>query len=95
MIATSGHTLLSLDPALLPFYGVRTELAELDGYVIRGTQRVVISSSLQSQLIHLASNIYQSIVKTKQRLRELNWWPVMDSNVEAASPSPVTCCLSQ
>lgn len=89
------RTLKGLDLALFPYYRARAELAKLDGYLIRGTHRVVIPSSLQSQLIHLAHNTHQGIVKTKQRLRELYWWPGMDSDVETDIKYCVTCCLHE
>ncbi len=48
-------------------------------------------SALRSQLIHLAHDTYQGIVRTKQRLRDLYWWPGLDSDVETAIKSSTTC----
>ena len=79
-----------LIPALLPFYRVRTELAELDEILVRGTQQVVIPPTLQPQLIQLAQDTHQGIVRTKQRLGEFCRWPGMDSDVEAAIKSCTT-----
>jgi len=83
-------TAKGLDAALLPFYCVQTELAELDEVLVRGTHRVVIPPALQPRLIQLAHETYQGMVRTKQRLRE-RWWPGMDSDVEAAIKSCTTC----
>lgn len=85
------HTAEGLDPALLPFYGVQIELAELDEVLIRGTHRVVIPPSLQQHLIQLAHGTHPGMVRTKQRLRELYWWPGMDADVEVAIKSCTTC----
>lgn len=85
------RTAKGLDPAFLPFYRVQSELAELDEVLVRGTHRVVIPQTLQPQLIQLAHNTHQGMVRTKQRLRELYWWPGMDSDVEAAIKSCTTC----
>lgn len=75
----------------LPFYRAQTELAELDGYLIRGTHNIIIPPALQSQLIQLAHDTHQGMVRTKQRLRRLYWWPGMDCDVEAAIKSCTTC----
>lgn len=48
-----------LDPALLPFYHVQIELAELDEVLVRGTHQVVIPPTLQPQLIQLAHNTHR------------------------------------
>ena len=72
------HAAKGLDPAL-------------DEVLIRGTHRVVCPPTLQQQLISLAHDTHQGLVRTKQRLRELYWWPGMDSDVEAAIKSCTTC----
>ncbi|KAL2098371.1 hypothetical protein ACEWY4_007578 [Coilia grayii] len=47
------------------------------------------SSSLNSSVSH--TTLAKGIVRTKQRLRELYWWPGMDTDVQAAIKSCVTC----
>ncbi|KAL2085986.1 hypothetical protein ACEWY4_019306 [Coilia grayii] len=80
-----------LDPAIQPYYRIQTELSEHGDCIIRGTHRVVVPPELQSKLIHIAHNTHQGIVRTKQRLRELYWLPGMDTYVQAAIKSCVTC----
>ena len=72
-----------LDHDLQPYYLIRDELAILDDCVIRGTHRLVVPGPLQKRLIDIAHNTHQVIVRTKQRLRELYWWPKMDAQVES------------
>lgn len=81
------RTAKGLDP---PFYHVQTELAELDEVLIRGTHQDVIPMTLQQQLIQLGHDTHQGMVRTKQRHRELYWWPGMDSDVEVAIKSCTT-----
>uniref|UniRef100_A0A3B3T9U7 Gypsy retrotransposon integrase-like protein 1 n=1 Tax=Paramormyrops kingsleyae TaxID=1676925 RepID=A0A3B3T9U7_9TELE len=84
-------TVKGLDPAMATFHRLQTELAVVDGYVIRGTHRVIIPAELQSKFVQLAHDTHQGMVRTKQRLRELYWWPGMDCQVEEAIKSCITC----
>ncbi|KAI3377818.1 hypothetical protein L3Q82_008956 [Scortum barcoo] len=47
--------------------------------------------SLQKRLLDIAHETHQGIARTKQRLRELYWWPGMDSQVEALVKECSTC----
>ncbi|KAL1256634.1 hypothetical protein QQF64_012179 [Cirrhinus molitorella] len=80
-----------LGPELVPYYRIQHELSLQDNCVVRGTHRLVIPETLHSQLIALAHNTHQGIVRTKQRLRELYWWLGMDAQVESAIKSCITC----
>ncbi|CDW61234.1 zf-H2C2 and rve domain containing protein [Trichuris trichiura] len=72
-----------MEDKLVPFFRVRYELATQNDCVIRGTHRIVLPETLQARLVSLAHENHQGIVRTKMRLRELYWWPGMDSQVEA------------
>lgn len=80
-----------LDHDLQPYYLIRDELAILDDCVVRGTHRLVVPGSLQKRLIDIAHETHQGIVRTKQRLRELYWWPKMDAQVESLIKDCTTC----
>ncbi|KAJ8337405.1 hypothetical protein SKAU_G00386250 [Synaphobranchus kaupii] len=80
-----------LDPAIVPYFRIRNELVVQDGYIIRGTHRVTVPTALQPRLIQLAHDTHQGIVRTKQRLRDMYWWPGMTTQVETAIKSCVTC----
>ncbi|XP_062373408.1 uncharacterized protein LOC134061671 [Sardina pilchardus] len=75
----------------MPYFRIQTELSEHDECIIRGTHRVVVPRNVQPKLIQIAHDTHQGIVRTKQRLRELYWWPGMDADVQAAIKSCVTC----
>ena len=85
------HTAKGLDPALIPYFRVQTELSEHEDFVIRGTHRVAVPRDVQRKLIQIANDTHKGIVRTKQRLRELYWWPGMDVAVEIAIKSCGTC----
>ena len=49
---------------------------------MRGT-RIVTPQSLRSEIVQLAHEGHQSIVKMKNRLRSKVWWPKMDDDAES------------
>ena len=44
--------------------------------------RAVIPTSLQQQVLHVAHEGHQGIVRTKQRCRNTVWWPAIDRHIE-------------
>lgn len=52
----------------------------------------MVPTSLQQRIVQLAHERHQGMVRTKQRLRELYWWPHMDDLVHEALSS---CTISQ
>lgn len=78
----------TLSPELAPYFHIRDELAAQDSLVFRGSYRLVVPVSLRGALINLAHQGHQGIVRTKQRLRDLYWWPGMDQSAQ----SSITSC---
>lgn len=76
---------------LVLYFNVPNELAVVDSLVMRGSDRLVVPMSLRSRVLDLAHEGHQGIVRTKQRLRELYWWPHMDKCVETLIGSCVPC----
>ena len=64
-----------------PYLSVRHELTSVGCIVLRGT-RIVPPASLRDQIVDLAHEGHQGIVKTKERLRTKVWWPGMDRSAE-------------
>uniref|UniRef100_A0A803K669 Gypsy retrotransposon integrase-like protein 1 n=1 Tax=Xenopus tropicalis TaxID=8364 RepID=A0A803K669_XENTR len=80
-----------VSPDLQPYYRIRHELSLVDDYVVRGSHRLLVPETLREKFIQLAHESHQGIVRAKQRLRELYWWPAMDADVVTAIHSCVTC----
>ncbi|GFR80235.1 transposon Ty3-G Gag-Pol polyprotein [Elysia marginata] len=72
------------------FSNIRDELSVYDGVVLRN-HRLVIPSSLHHQVITLAHDSHQGIVKTKQLIREKVWFPGIDKMVEVHLKGCVPC----
>nr|XP_055041695.1 uncharacterized protein K02A2.6-like [Misgurnus anguillicaudatus] len=83
-------TLKQMDPTITAYFPIRHELAVDDKYIMRG-QRLVVPVTLRSKLIHLAHEGHQGVVRTKQRLRELYWWPRMDYEVHSMIAACSAC----
>lgn len=79
-----------IEPAAIPFFQVRDELCFVDGILLRG-DRIVVPPVLRSRLLNLAHESHQGMTRTKQRLRELYWWPGMDTEVECLVKHCVVC----
>lgn len=81
----------AVELTLQPYYMVHDELSVVEDCVFRGAYRLVVPVSLQKHLIEIAHETHQGIVRTKQWLRKLYWWPGMDRQVEALIEVCATC----
>lgn len=75
---------------LLAFYKLREDLSEVDAMLLRG-EPIVVPEILRSKILYLAYDARPSIVRTKQRLRQMHWWPGLDSEVEQAVRGCTIC----
>ncbi|XP_043237499.1 uncharacterized protein K02A2.6-like [Amphibalanus amphitrite] len=65
-------------PTLRPFFDVRHELQlRDDNIILRGPDRVVVPLALIDKYLQVAHRSHEGIVRTKQLLRSLAWWPGM------------------
>ncbi|XP_064482545.1 uncharacterized protein K02A2.6-like [Ornithodoros turicata] len=68
-------------PAMGPYHRCGRELSVVNGLLHRG-ERLVVPRTLTSRLLEMAHETHPGIVRTKQRLRDLYWWPGNDAQVE-------------
>ena len=78
---------------LKSFYRCRDELSLMNGHIFKG-ERVVVPESLRSRLVALAHESHPGIIRTKQRLRAVYWWPGLDVAVENAVKECDACAAS-
>ena len=69
---------------------VKDELCVLGKLVLRGT-RIVFPKALRGEVLRLAHEGHQGIVKMKARLRTQVWWPKIDSDAERVCKSCYGC----
>ena len=73
-----------------PYLPLRYELTTIGQVVLRGT-RIVPPASLHSQILQLAHEGHQGIVKTKERLRTKVWWLGIDHSAERLCKACTGC----
>ncbi|XP_064470125.1 uncharacterized protein K02A2.6-like [Ornithodoros turicata] len=76
--------------SMTPYHRFRDELSVVDGLLYRG-ERIVVPQALTSKILTLAHETHPGIVRTKQRLRDLYWWPGMDAQAEKMVRDCSTC----
>ena len=64
---------------IMPYYQIRKEFSMHESLIVRGSHKIVVPVRLRSHMVHLAHESHQGIVRTKQTLRDLYWWPKMDA----------------
>ena len=77
---------------LKPFFRCREELSFVDGLVFRG-ERLVVPARLRQRLLQAAHQGHQGMVRSKQRIRQLFWWPGQDSDVEKTVKECEVCAM--
>ena len=75
----SGHFIKS--DHTKTFYPVRNQLTIVND-VLMVNEKIVIPPSLRQDILQVAHEGHQGIVRTKQRLRTKVWWPGMNAAVE-------------
>ena len=68
----------NLDSVPAPHRTIRNQLTNFGFVILRGT-RIVPPQSLRDDILSLAHEGHQGIVKTKERLRSEVWWPGVDA----------------
>ena len=73
-----------VDPNTLKiFANVRSKLTSADGNLVLRGSRIVIPDALQKQVVKLAHEGHQGLVKTRTLLSSKVWSPRMDSLVDS------------
>ena len=90
---SSGWPSHKPESELKPYHQIHEELSVSKGCLYR-EYRAVIPESLREQVIQLAHEGHQGIVKLKQRLRTSVWWPNIDSDAERFVRSCESCILA-
>ena len=79
---------------LLPYFHVRSELYLWGNQCIARGARAVIPASLQGKVLRLAHECHFGIVKCKQRVRAIAWWPKVEEQCEHFVRDYISCANS-
>lgn len=81
----------SLCPALaLRYWDYRDELGTYHGLVVRG-DRICIPASMRAEMVEAIHKPHLGMVKSKQRARDLVFWPSMNKQIEEAVSKCSVC----
>ena len=79
-----ARSLLDSSIKIGPYEKVKNELAQTsDGLILRGN-RICIPHALRKQIVKIAHQGHQGVVRTKQMVRNYVWFPGIDEAVENA-----------
>ena len=81
-------------PGVAPYYSIRDELGTYNGVVYKG-ERIVIPKSMRSELLTILHSPHLGIVKTKQRARDMIYWPGMNGQIEEMASKCETCLVNR
>jgi len=83
-----------LDSDLKPFHSVSAELAIQHGLLMRNS-RILISKSLQAEILQKLHSRHQGITKCRERSRHSVWWPDISKDLEVEVKKCTSCCKAQ
>ena len=69
------------DTSAKPYFQIKDELCVCNDLIMR-VDRLVVPCELVTKILRLAHEAHQEMTRTKQRLRDIYWWPFMDTQVE-------------
>jgi len=72
------------------FWNCRDELSEMDGLVLKG-EKIVIPDALQKEMLKELHKSHMGIEKTKQRARDIMYWPGMNAQIADTVSNCSTC----
>ena len=76
------------------YHEVAAELSVEDGLLLRGC-RIVIPTTLRSDVLERLHTGHQGIVKCRERARQLVWWPGLSAQLEKVVKNCRECCREQ
>ncbi|XP_063837227.1 uncharacterized protein K02A2.6-like [Ostrinia nubilalis] len=80
----------NIDPELQPFWTRREALSHSKGCLL-WCNRVIVPTSLQSDVLKILHAPHAGIVQTKAYARGYVWWPAMDQQIERQVAECVQC----
>ncbi len=82
-VVTSGwhDDRASVPESVRQFWNFRDEITVIDGLLYKG-QRLIIPKSARSEMLSKLHESHLGIEKTKQRPREILYWPNINSDIE-------------
>ena len=81
------------DP-VMPYWNIRDELSTYNGIVFNG-ERIIIPESLRAEILEILHKSHSGIVRTKQRARDMIYWPGLNKQIEDITSKCAACLESR
>jgi hypothetical protein len=78
----------------MPYWDCRDELSSYGGIVFRG-ERIVVPKSMRSEMLKTIHSSHQGMVRSKQRARDLVYWPGMSKQIVDVVSKCAICLENQ
>ena len=80
--------------SVMPYWNIRDEISSYNGIVFKG-DRIIIPDSLRRELLETLHKAHSGIVRTKQRAREMIYWPGLSKDIEEITKKCPACLESR
>ena len=85
------HHRRSIPPEIRQYWGVRNEVMAADGLLFLG-DRLIIPSSLRSDMLQRIHEGHLGIEKCKARARAVMYWPGISESIETTNQGQICWC---
>ena len=81
------------DP-LMPYWNIRDELSTYNRIVFKG-ERIIIPESIRAEILKILYKSHSGIIRTKQRARDVIYWPGLNKQIENITSKCAACLESR
>ena len=85
------RTVREVHPLLQPFWGVRNELSESEGLILRNGIQIIIPMSIRKEILSRLHSSHQGIEGTRRRARQSVYWPGINSDISSTVGACTEC----
>ena len=85
------RTVRQIHPLLQPFWGVRNELSESEGLILRNGVQIVIPLNIRKEILSRLHSSHQGIEGTRRRARRSVYWPGINSDISSTVGACTEC----
>ena len=85
------NTIRQVHPLVRPFWGVRNELSESEGLILRNGIQIIIPQKIRKEVLSRLHSSHQGIDGTRRRARKSVFWPGVNSDISSTVGSCAEC----
>ena len=85
------NTIRQVHPLIRQFWGVRNELSESEGLILRNGIQIIIPQKIRKEVLSRLHSSHQGIDGTRRRARKSVFWPGVNSDISSTVGSCAEC----